>query len=169
LPKDEVVDLVDESDSVIGESTLGECLENGLLHRAVAVLVIRGDGRYLLQIRSSRDAWHPGLWTISSTGHVGKGETYQDAAQRELFEELGIRDNLAYVKKYLLPPISGAGIIEHEWVCLFTSRTDQTCKVDPDEVEGVREMSDSELRKLIADGPLTPDAKIILADYLETQ
>jgi isopentenyl-diphosphate Delta-isomerase len=169
LPKDEVVDLVDASDSVIGEATLRECLERGLLHRAAAVQIMRRDGRYLLQVRSVRDPWHPGLWTVSSTGHVRKGESYQDAAKRELFEELGIIDNLVYVKKYLLPPISGAGMIEHEWVSLFASRTDQTCKIDPDEVGGVREVSYSELRKLVANGPLTPDARIILSDYLATR
>ena len=166
MPTDEVVDVVNGRDLVMGESTLGDCLAKGLLHRAVAVLIIRGDGRYLLQARSRRDAWHPGLWTISSTGHVRKGETYLDAAKRELFEELGIRDNLTFVKKYLLPPISGAGIIEHEWVCLFTSQTDQTCKIDLGEVEEVREVSESDLRKLVTDGPFTPDAKIILSDYL---
>jgi isopentenyl-diphosphate Delta-isomerase len=168
LPDTEVVDLVDAKDNVIGEATLGECLARGLLHRAVAVLVVRKNRKYVLQVRSRRDSWHPGLLTLSSTGHARKGETFPVAARRELSEELGLTAELRFVKKYLLDPISSGKLTEHEIVCFFTCRTDEPCRVDPGELEGVREVSEPEIRKLIATGPLTPDARIILADYLAT-
>ncbi len=164
-----MVDLVDDWDSVVGEATIRRCLEEGLLHRAVAVLVVRSDGSIVLQQRSKRDLWHPGLWTISSTGHVKRGESYESAASRELLEELGINAGLRLFKKYRLPPISSGKLTEREWVTLFTCRTDSRCKVDPVELEGVKEVAEGELRRLVDGGPVTPDAKLILADYLKLQ
>jgi isopentenyldiphosphate isomerase len=134
----------------------------------VAVLVLRRTGRILLQQRSKRDLWQPGLWTISSTGHVKRGENYKVAAGRELGEELGIQGDLSLVRKYLLSPISERGLTEHEWVALFTCRTDSPCTIDTVELEAVREVTEKELREMLVDGPLTQDAKIILTDYLKS-
>lgn len=166
MDSNELVELVDVHDNAVGTSTVARCLEEGLLHRAVAVLVRRRRGTIVLQQRSKRDSWDPGLWTISSTGHVRSGESYEDAAGRELTEELGIGGELHLVRKYLLPPYSSGGQTEHEWVALFTCVTDDPCRIDPVEVEAVREVTEEDLLAMLADGPLTRDAKAILADYL---
>ncbi len=162
----EKVDLVDEQDRDVGEATLGECLRKGLLHRAVAVLVVRTDGRMLLQRRSRRDMWHSGRWTLSCTGHVRKGETYRAGARRELLEELGLRSALRPRTKLLLPPIHSHGMTEWEWVSLFTSKTDGEARVDPIELEAVEEVNVAELKRMLWGRRLTPDAKIILRAYL---
>lgn len=167
MPGEERVDLVDDQDRVVGEATISECLEKSLLHRAVAVLVLRTSGKFVLQQRSRGDLWHPGLWTISSTGHVKKGEGYDSAARRELKEEIGIDAPLREVRRYHMPPMSQNGLTENEWVALFACVTDSPCTVDPVEVEGVKDLTEAELREMLRSGPLTPDAKIILADYLE--
>ena len=166
MPGGEVVDLVDGQDNVVGTSTIEECVIGGLLHRAVAVLVVRSTGRFVLQLRSKSDMWHPGLRTISSTGHVRSGESYYAAAARELREELGIEGRLVRVKKYLLPPITSGSLTEHEWVTLFTCKSDAPCRVDPVELEGVEEVSESRLRELASDDSMTPDARIILTEHL---
>ena len=158
--------MVDARDRVVGGATVRECLEGGLLHRAVAVLVVRSSGKFVLQQRSKRDAWHPGLWTISSTGHVKRGEGYEAAARRELLEELGVEGPLSPVRKYRMPAFSERGLTENEWAFFYTCRTDAPCAVDPVELEGVKEFTEEELRRMLAEGPLTPDAKLILADYL---
>lgn len=159
--------MVDEGDRVIGSMTLRQCLEQGMLHRAVAVLVMRSGGRFVLQQRSRRDTWHPGEWTISSTGHVKKGERYEAAAHRELNEELGIDGRLTAAGKYEMPPFADHGLTERELVVFFTCETDSPCIADPVELEGVKDIAGEELRGMIRDGPLTPDAKIILSDYLK--
>jgi isopentenyl-diphosphate Delta-isomerase len=167
LTSKEVVDLVDLEDAVVGSATVRECLERGLLHRAVAVLVIRSNGKFVLQQRSHDDLWHPGLWTISSTGHVKKGERYDAAALRELGEELGIVAPLAFKEKFKMPPLADRGLTELEWVSFFTCSTDDPFTVDPVELEGAKDFSEGELREMIKGGTLTPDAKIILAVYLD--
>ncbi len=166
---DEIVDIVDERDAVTGSATIRECLERGLLHRAVAVLVIRSDGKFLLQQRSKRDLWHPGLWTLSSTGHVRSGEAYDKAAARELEEELGLRAKLGCLGKHLLPPIQSAGLTEREWVTCYAARTDLPCTVDSSEVETVKEVDEPQLRRMFDDGTMTPDSVFLLSDYLRRQ
>ncbi len=167
MARGEVVDLVDEHDAIIGSATLGECVERGLLHRAVAVQVIRSDGAFLMQQRSKKDSWHPGLWTISSTGHVRRGEAYHAAAARELKEELGISADLAFVTRRPLQPIESGGWIEREWVSFYIARTDQLCVIDPVELEGVMEVTEPDLRRMMDGGSMTPDAVILLRAYLE--
>ena len=167
MPADEVVDVVDEHDAVMGAATIGDCLERGLLHRAVAVLVVRSDGRFLLQQRSKKDVWHPGLWTLSSTGHVKAGEPYEEAAARELGEELGITSSLVRLWKRHLPPIRWGGLTESEWVTLFVAKSDMLCSVDRTEVEEVTEVSSGRLQRMFNQGSMTPDAVILLKEYLQ--
>jgi len=166
LPAGELVDIVDEHDVVVGTATIKDCLERGWLHRAVAVLVLRSNGEFLLQQRSKDDVWHPGLWTLSSTGHVKSGEAYDVAAARELREELGISARLVREGKHLLPPIKSGGLTERESVFLYVGRTDAPCIIDRTEVEGVKEVAAPRLRRMFNDGSMTPDAVILLSDYL---
>jgi isopentenyl-diphosphate Delta-isomerase len=166
LTKEERVDLVDEKDRVIGSANLGECLERGFLHRAIAVVVSRTDARIVLQQRSKKDEWHPGRWTLSCTGHVKRGEPYLVAAERELAEEIGIVAELALVGKYLIPPMKEKGLTEHEWVTLFTAVSDDSLTIDPVELEGAKEFTLSEVRRLLHGGTLTPDSVMLLAEYL---
>ncbi|HEX9259285.1 MAG TPA: NUDIX domain-containing protein [Acidimicrobiales bacterium] len=61
-----------------------------LRHRAVFVAVVHSDGRLLVHRRSQdKDVW-PGWWDLAVGGVVASGETYDDAAVRELAEELGV-------------------------------------------------------------------------------
>jgi isopentenyldiphosphate isomerase len=169
LPENEIVELIDADDKAIGDAALGECLSGGLLHRAVAVLVVRGNGDYVMQARSRRDRWHPELSTISATGHVRKGEGCHAASQRELQEELGLGGELSAVKKYHLPPFTEGNLTEYEIVYLFKCYSDEPCKIDPTELDGIREVTETELRRSVAEGQLTPDARMILTDLLEKQ
>jgi isopentenyl-diphosphate delta-isomerase type 1 len=164
-----LVDLVDERDVVIGTASIRDCLEKGLLHRAVAVLVVRSNGEFLLQQRSKKDLWHPGLWTLSCTGHVKAGEAYDEAAAREFSEELGISARLLRLGKRLLPPIKSGGLTEKEWVALYVTRTDERCRIDRTEVESVKEVAAPRLRRMFDEGSMTPDAVILLREYLERE
>jgi len=165
MGKDEVVDLVDGRDRKVGEATLEKCLSEGLLHRAVAVLVARSDGRFLIQVRSRKDHWQPGRWTLSCTGHVRAGEGYAHAARRELAEELGLSPAVTQLAKVFLPKIRSRGSVEWEVVSLYSAMSDESPRVDPVELEGVRVVTRAELDALMGGRRLTPDAKMMIAEY----
>jgi len=87
---DEVFDVVDERDIVVGRAFRREIHRRGLLHRAIHIFWLRDDGRLCLQRRSYAKDNSPGLLSSSCAGHVDSGEGYLEAAVRELREELGV-------------------------------------------------------------------------------
>ncbi len=87
---EELVDVVDEHDNVFRVVTRAEMRRGRLRHRAVFVAVTDGDGRFLVHRRAStKDLW-PGWVDIAVGGVVVSGESYDQAAERELAEELGV-------------------------------------------------------------------------------
>ena len=89
-PGMELVDIVDDHDQVVATVTRAELRTRRLQHRAVSIAVLSSDARLLVHRRAdTKDLW-PGMWDLAAGGVVAAGETYADAARRELAEELGV-------------------------------------------------------------------------------
>src|SRR6478672_13109465 len=88
---EEVFDVVDEQDQVIGRERRSEVHRLNLRHRAVHVLVFNSQGEVFLQKRSMSKDTFPGAWDSSASGHLDCGEDYDACAIRELREEIGLR------------------------------------------------------------------------------
>lgn len=129
---DELFDLVDEQDNVIGLVRRGDAHANpALLHRSVQTLVFDGAGRVLLQLRSARKDLFPRYYCASASGHVLAGEDYASTAARELHEELGVSVPLTAVGKAL-----ARSAFESEMTALFLARCDGPFHFDPVETDG---------------------------------
>lgn len=87
---DEIFDVVDDRDRVIGRQSRREVHRLGLKHRAVHVLVFNSRGELFLQKRSFKKDTFPGAWDSSASGHLDSGETYDACAVREVREEIGL-------------------------------------------------------------------------------
>lgn len=87
---EEIFDVVDDRDRVIGRQTRREVHQHGLKHRAVHVLVFNQRGELFLQKRSFKKDTFPGAWDSSASGHLNAGENYDTCAVRELREEIGL-------------------------------------------------------------------------------
>ena len=85
------ITIVDDKDNLIGYQDYPKAIEEGMIRRVSSVYVFDTDGRLLLQKRSEH-VRYPLLFDASSSGHVDKGETYLQAAERELYEELSLSD-----------------------------------------------------------------------------
>jgi isopentenyldiphosphate isomerase len=81
---DEQVVVVNDQDVVVGTMPKAVAHQNGTPHRIVITYVENRIGEIVVQVRSD------GLLDHSSAGHVLLGESYAQAAARELREELGI-------------------------------------------------------------------------------
>jgi isopentenyl-diphosphate delta-isomerase type 1 len=87
---EEIFDVVDDNDEVIGQRSRREVHRLGLKHRAIHVLVFNRRGEIFLQKRSMTKDTFPGAWDSSASGHVDTGEDYDSCAVRELREEIGL-------------------------------------------------------------------------------
>jgi len=129
---EEIFDVVDERDEVIGRRSRGEVHRLGLMHRAVHVLVYSKDGRILLQKRSMKKDRQPGLWDSSASGHVDSGETYDACAIRELREEIGLETAVPLRRLFKLAA-SAETDQEHVWV--YRCEAEGPFRLAPDEIE----------------------------------
>jgi isopentenyldiphosphate isomerase len=87
--REEIFDVVNDRDEVMGQERRAEIHRRGLKHRAVHVLVFNGRGELFLQKRSLKKDCFPGAWDSSAAGHLDAGESYDACAVREVREELG--------------------------------------------------------------------------------
>jgi isopentenyl-diphosphate delta-isomerase type 1 len=116
---------VTEDDSIIGPVKRSTAHRDQILHRSGMIFLIRSDGKILLQHRSATRATFPDCWDSSSAFHVTFGESYEQAARRELKEETGISAHTTYLGKftYHAPP-------ENEIVAVFSCRSDDPIRID---------------------------------------
>ncbi len=114
---DEMLEVVSEDNQVLRLATRKEIHEQELMHRSVHVLVFNKNRDCYLQLRSAFKDSSPELWDSSAAGHIDAGESPENAAKRELQEELGISDSkLMHIAS--LPPCAENG---WEHVSLYIS------------------------------------------------
>jgi isopentenyldiphosphate isomerase len=90
LSADEIIDIVDEEDRVVGTSPRGVAYERGLRHRCAFVLVRDAEDRIFVHRRTARKLIFPSRYDMFVGGVLGAGEGYDEAALREAEEELGV-------------------------------------------------------------------------------
>ncbi|MFF3624226.1 NUDIX hydrolase [Streptomyces sp. NPDC002467] len=87
---DEVLDVVDRDDRVVGRARRGEVYAEGLIHRCVFVLARDAEGRVFVHRRTASKLVFPSYYDMFVGGVLGAGEGYAQAALREAEEELGV-------------------------------------------------------------------------------
>src|SRR6187200_1312345 len=97
--QEEIFDVCDEQDPVIGTAPRSRVHAEWLLHRAVHVFVFNSRGQLLLQRRSATRDESPLKLTSAASGHLGTGESYETAAVREMQEEIGLSGPLEFLIK----------------------------------------------------------------------
>jgi 16S rRNA (adenine1518-N6/adenine1519-N6)-dimethyltransferase len=109
--EDEPFPVVDRMDRVLRYAARSEVHGNNLYHRAVHILIFNEAVDVYLQQRSRWKDRHPLLWDSSAAGHVSGWENYDEAAKRELQEELGINVPLEKLLKISASPQTGQEFI----------------------------------------------------------
>lgn len=123
---DETLILVDTANTTLGYAPRGEChAGDGLLHRAIAVILVNSAGDILLQHRRSF-LWD-GYWDLTGATHTfcldGREETCEEAAQRCLRLEwdidapVTVTDAFTYFERH-------GDSSENEYCVVLTGRYD---------------------------------------------
>ena len=147
---EEIFDVVDANDQVIGTATRAEVHAQKLTHRAVHVFVFNKRGDLLLQKRSLLKDMCPGLWDSSVSGHLDAGESYEAAAVRELEEEMGITTETTPEEIARIAPGLETG---WEHMRLYRIRHDGALRFPAAEVDAVMWFPLSEITAWIATHP----------------
>lgn len=144
----ELLDVVDLQDRVTGVKMRGEIHTQGLMHRAVHILVFNSAGQLFMQKRSMSKDESPGRWDTSAAGHVDSGETYLQCAVRELAEELGIKADSSLERMFHVAP-SGANGMEH--IDVYRCTYDGKLRLQAEEIDDGNWLSVELVDRLAAD------------------
>lgn len=148
--QDEIFDVVNERDEVIGQRTRGEVHRLGLRHRAVHVLVFNGRGELFLQKRSLKKDTFPGTWDSSASGHLDSGEDYDVCAVRELREELGWNADRAPERLFKIVACEQTG---QEFVWVYRLEVEGPFTLHPEEIETGGWYSPEQITRWMAERP----------------
>ncbi len=129
---EEIFDVVNERDEVIGQAPRREVHARGLWHRAVHVLVFNTRGEVFLQKRSLKKDTAKGKWDSSSSGHLDTGEAYDAGAVREVGEEIGL--HLAQTPERLFK-IDACRETGWEFCWVYRCASEGPFTLHPDEIE----------------------------------
>jgi 16S rRNA (adenine1518-N6/adenine1519-N6)-dimethyltransferase len=149
--QDEIFDVVDAQNCVIGQARRKEIHAKGLLHRAIHIFWLKSDGQLCLQRRSYGKDSCPGLLSSSCAGHLDAGESYDTAAYRELGEELGFEPPHGSLVK--LECFSAHPDLGNEFVSVYRLTSDYTAKIAEAEVDALLWRTPSEVDQWIVSDP----------------
>lgn len=130
---EETLILVDEDDCETGSAQKLFIHQQGLRHRALSVFIFDDRDRLLLQQRALGKYHSQGLWTNTCCGHPRLGEQTHVAAQRRLFEEMGLACALTPVATLRYHEQVSNQLIEHEYDHLFAGISDVEPHANPEE------------------------------------
>ena len=91
MPDSRILNIINESDNIIGEATREDIHAKGLLHREIHVWLYNKNGEIFFQMRAKDKETFPGLLDASVGGHVEMGDSYEKTAFKETEEETGLK------------------------------------------------------------------------------
>jgi isopentenyldiphosphate isomerase len=135
----EPFEIYDDAGRRIGIAERARVHREGLWHRAAHVWLFTGDGRLWIQRRAADKDVCPGCWDFSVGEHLRPGESFHEAAQRGLREELGVGG-------IALAPLGGTRRAQHE-----------------DAQRGIRDWEETQAFRAVWDGSVTADPAEVAA------
>jgi 8-oxo-dGTP pyrophosphatase MutT (NUDIX family) len=153
LSADELLDVVDAEDRVVGQATRAEVMARRLRHRCVFILARDDFGRIFVHRRTAEKIVFPSMYDVFVGGVVGAGESYDEAAKREAEEELGvagIEPEHLFTFLYESP--------DHSWFsAVYQARTSVQVSPQAEEVAWHTFLTEVELDAALPGWPVVPD------------
>lgn len=151
---EEKVVLVNEQDEVLGLMGKQEAHEKGLLHRAISIVLFNEKKEILLQQRADSKYHWAGIWSNTVCTHPRENESYIDAANRRLEEELGFTTELEEIFHFIYKTKDEeSGLTEHELDHVFVGNYEGEIPFNTEEVKAVRWISKKDLDKELTTTP----------------
>ena len=158
----EIVTVVDGENRPVAELPRHRMRSENLPHRATFIFVFDRRGRVLVQRRTAIKDIYPGHYDLAAGGVVAAGESYEECAEREAAEELGIRDTALEAKFDFYYEDERSRCFGRVFTCVH----DGPFALQPEEVESVAFHT---VEEIAAGGiaPITPDTRMALDRLLD--
>lgn len=150
----ELWDVYDKDRSKTGKTMVrGEEFAEGCYHMVVHVCIFNAKGEMLIQQRQPfKEGWSD-MWDVTVGGSAVSGESSQDAIERELFEEIGLKQDFRNIRPQLTinfdKGFNDIYLIERE-VDL------DSLTLQPEEVQRVKWASQEEIFRMMESGEFIP-------------
>lgn len=169
--------MVDKNDKILGFEEKYKAHKVPVpLHRAISIVIFnKSRQKTLITKRSAKKPTWPLFWSNTVCSHPYPNESYQEAAERRIFEEAGFRTKLAeafrFTYKAKMSRKAGSGFArdnrvwgEHEYDVVFTGSYGGLVNPNPDEIADYKWVEIKKLKKDINKNPqeYTPWLKILL-------
>ena len=158
----EIVTVVDGENRPVAELPRHRVRSENLPHRATFIFVFDRRGRVLVQRRTTIKDVYPGQYDLAAGGVVAAGESYEECAEREAAEELGIRGAALEAKFDFYYEDERSRCFGRVFTCVH----DGPFALQPEEVESVAFHT---VEEIAAGGiaPITPDTRMALDRLLD--
>lgn len=150
---DEQLDIINEQNEVVGTSGKSVAHKDGLLHRIVIGELVNSKGEYCF-VRQASDRQDAGQFVSPIGGHVGAGESGDDALIRECQEECGFTpNNFQFIGKTIYNR-EVIGRKENHLFLVYVIHTDEDPILNHESVE-FKWFSVKDIQSTIASSPQT--------------
>ncbi len=150
----ELWDLYDINRTKLSKTMFrGDLFEKDTYHLVVHVCIFNSKGEMLIQQRQTfKEGW-PNMWDITVGGSATKGDTSQTAAERELFEEIGLKLNLQTLRPHITINFNNG----FNDIYLVNKDVDmKELSLQYEEVQSVKWASNEEILSMIETGEFIP-------------
>lgn len=156
----ELLDIYDKNGNKTGKTirrgSKDQLIEAGEYHLVVHIFIRNSNGLFLVQKRSEKKLYFPGIWDITA-GAVEAGEDGMTAVMREVEEEIGIKLKVEECKHIVRFP-------RRNWLIdawdVVKDIDLSSCVLQEDEVDDVKYVTKDELIQLINNSAYENDGYI---------
>jgi isopentenyl-diphosphate Delta-isomerase len=149
VSEDMVVDQVDQTDSPIGLVRREDVFAKHAGFRVAHVLIFNSQRQLLLQRLALSRSRNPGAWGSSVASYLFASESYEEAAKRRVYEELGVPDPWpVFVGK---TEMVDDGCLK--FIGVFSMEYDGPFRVDRDHIAEIEFTDPLEIQRMIDGAP----------------
>jgi 8-oxo-dGTP pyrophosphatase MutT (NUDIX family) len=159
----EYLPIVDENDEITGKASWPDIREKNLLHRGTGIIIFNSKKEIFVHQRALAMKKDPGLYAVFVGGGVAFGESYDEAAVRELLEETGIAGallNFLFKTKYEQKD-------NRAFVQIYSCRNDSHIRMQEEEIMDGFFVSLKKLKELMKKKEFTRMNIKILDEYMK--
>ncbi|MBI4146156.1 NUDIX domain-containing protein [Candidatus Woesearchaeota archaeon] len=159
---EELIEEIDEKGNTIAVHPRSELKKRMFRHKAA--LIIPTQGEKLVLCRRAKDKHpFPDTWCCAVGGKVIAGETFEQAAQREMQEEIGTTAVLSHVVTF-----NYNGQEYPSRFAVFTTTLPKQLALDPTEIQYLKAFTAEEINKMIIQNPneFAPTFRAALQEFL---